>query len=271
MKYLASFIIFLLFYQPLSGQKVALVLSGGGAKGLAHVGVLKMLEEHEIPVDYIVGTSMGGVIGGFYAAGYSTTEIEQLVLQDDFQQWVGGELGENYHFYYSKSEEHAGILNLKLDVDSSLSINANLANDIAINFALAEFLAQASQRSNYNFDSLMIPYRTVAADIFTQQVVVLKSGRLNEALRATLSVPFFFRPLRLDNKFLFDGGVYDNFPISVAREEFEPDVIIGVNVSTKVYDEYPYDEDEELIDESLLSMLLDKPDLKLLTDRDIYL
>ena len=252
-------------------QKVALVLSGGGAKGLAHVGVLKVLEENEIPVDYIVGTSMGGVIGGLYAAGFSANEIEQLVISDDFQHWVKGELSEDYQFYYSKPEDHPGILNLDLDVDSSVNINTNLASDVGINFALAEYLAPASQKANYNFDSLFIPYRAVAADIFTQQVVVLKQGRLNEAIRATLSVPFFFRPLRLENKYLFDGGIYNNFPIDVAREEFQPDIIIGVNVSNKVFDEYPYDKDQELIEGSLLSMLLDKPDVKLLTEKDVYL
>ena len=127
---------------------------------------------------------------------------------------------------------------------------------MSINFALAELLAQSLAKGQlYDFDSLLIPFRAVAADIFTQQVVVLKQGGLHEALRATLSVPFFFRPLKLDNKYLFDGGIYNNFPVTVAREEFDPDVIIGVNVSTKVYEEYPYDQDRELIDESLLSLL----------------
>jgi len=271
MRYLVITLLLLLINKSAPAQKVALVLSGGGAKGLAHVGILKILEENEIPIDYIVGTSMGGVIGGFYAAGYSPHEIEQLVLSDDFQDWVNGDLGENYSYYYSKSEEHSGVLNLNLDVDSTLTINTNLASDNAINFALAELLAKASQRSDYNFDSLLIPFRAVAADIFTQKVIVLKRGGLNGALRATLSVPFFFRPLKLDNKYLFDGGIYDNFPISVAREEFNPDIIIGVNVSTKAFEDYPYDEDQELIEESLFSLLLDKPNLRLFTEHDIYL
>ncbi len=270
MKYLTTVVVFLFLYIPVFAQKVALVLSGGGAKGLAHVGVLKLLEEQEIPVDFIVGTSMGGVIGGLYAAGYSPTEIEQLVLSRKFQQWVNGELGEDYQFYYSKSEENAGILNLKLQVDSSLNINTNIANDIAINYALTELLAQASQKANYNFDSLLIPYRAVAADIFTQQTKVLESGQLNEAIRATLSVPFFFRPLKFKNQYLFDGGIYENFPVNIARQEFNPDVIIGVNVSSKIFEEYPYEEDQKLIEQSLLSMLLDKPSLKILKDTDVY-
>ena len=100
MRYFSALIVLILWYQPVLGQKVALVLSGGGAKGLAHVGVLKLLEENDIPIDYIVGTSMGGVIGGFYAAGYSADAIEQLVLSPDFQDWVHGALGKNYQFLY---------------------------------------------------------------------------------------------------------------------------------------------------------------------------
>ena len=136
MRFIIVLIASLIFYLPGFSQKVALVLSGGGAKGLAHVGVLKVLEENNIPIDYIVGTSMGGVIGGFYAAGYSAHEIEKLVLSPDFQNWINGQLGESYQFYYAKTDDHAGILNLKLNVDSSVNINTNLANDIAINFAL---------------------------------------------------------------------------------------------------------------------------------------
>ncbi len=253
------------------GQKVALVLSGGGAKGLAHVGVLKVLEENHIPVDYIVGTSMGGVIGGFYAAGYSPQEIETLVLDERFQEWVDGELGTEFNFYYARKEDNASIINLNLAVDSSVNLNTNLANDFAINYALTEFLTQASQRSGYNFDKLFVPFRAVASDIFTQRQMVLKDGRLNEALRATLSVPFFFRPLKVTDKYLFDGGIYNNFPVDIARRDFKPDVIIGVNVSSKVFDEYPYEQDEELIQQSLLSMLLDKPNVNQLTEQDIYL
>ena len=257
----------------MQAQKVALVLSGGGAKGLAHVGVLKVLEENHIPIDYIVGTSMGGVIGGLYAAGYSASEIEQLVLSSDFQNWVNGVIGENYNFYYTKKEDNAGFFSINISVDSSFnaSLDQSLAKDMALNFALAQLLAQSSEKANYNFDSLFIPFRAIAADIFTQKQIILKEGRLSQAIRATLSVPFFFRPRKLDDKYLFDGGIYNNFPIDVARKEFDTDIIIGVNVSSKVFQQYPYEEDETLIQESLLSMLLDKPNVNLLSKKDIYL
>ncbi len=271
MRHIIIVLICSICWSNLWSQKVALVLSGGGAKGLAHVGVLKVLEENHVPIDYIVGTSMGGVIGGFYAAGYSAREIEQLVVDPTFQEWVDGKLSADYNFFYARKDDNASILNLNLAVDSAVNLNSNLASDFAINYALTELLAPASQSSGYDFDSLHIPFRAIAADIFTQKVVILKKGALNEALRATLSVPFFFRPLRVSGKYLFDGGIYNNFPVDVAREEFNPDVIIGVNVSSRIFDDYPYQEDDELIKSSLLAMLLDKPNVNLLQPGDIYI
>ena len=153
-----------------SGQKVAVVLSGGGAKGLAHVGVLKALEENDIPIDYIVGTSMGGIVAGCYAAGYSTTEIEMMMLSEDFQRWVNGELEKGYNYYYSKDTDHPSFLSLQLSLDSTLNatIASSLASDLSLNFALLERFGQASANARYNFDSLLIPTRIMAADIFTQ-------------------------------------------------------------------------------------------------------
>ena len=272
-KVLLTFFLLLIAAPFMYGQKVALVLSGGGAKGLAHVGVLKALEENEIPIDYIVGTSMGGIVGGFYAAGYSPDQIEQIILSDEFQRWVNGVLGDNYNFHYFKRENNASWISLNLAVDSSLNarINSNIANDVALNFALAEYLAAPAERANYNFDSLLVPFRAIASDIFTQNEVVLGKGSLSDALRATLSVPFFYRPIKIDDKYLFDGGIYNNFPVNVAKETFNPDVIIGVNVSSKKYEKYPFDEDEKLISQSLLFMLMNKTDISLLDSTDIYL
>jgi NTE family protein len=254
-------------------QKVGLVLSGGGAKGLAHVGVLKALEENEIPVDYIVGTSMGGIVGGFYAAGYSAADIERIALSQDFQDWVNGFINDNYNYYYAKEENNASWLSVNFGIDSTLrpSFNSNIVNDFSLNFALMEYLAQASAKSNYNFDSLFIPFRCMAAEIFTQKEIILKKGTLNEALRATLTVPLFFRPIRVNNNYVFDGGIYNNFPTDVMKKEFKPDVIIGSNVSSKVYSEYPYKEDEKLINQSFLLLLLDKSDPKSVGDNGIYL
>ena len=123
---------------------------------------------------------------------------------------------------------------------------------------MSEKMAQPAAISGGNFDSLFVPLRLVAAEIFTQQEVILKNGVLGDAMRATQTVPFFYNPIRVDGKYLFDGGVYNNFPVDVAQKEFHPEVVIGCNVSSKVYDEYPKDEDDKLISRSLLYLLLDK-------------
>ena len=241
-------------------QKVGVVLSGGGAKGIAHVGVLKALEENEIPIDYVVGTSMGGIIGGCYAAGMSPDAIERMILSEDFLGWVNGYPQKSVNYHYSKDEPGPYFLKLNLSLDStfSLSLNSSLANDVSLNFALAEKMAQAEAIANRNFDSLFVPFRVVASDIFTQSEVILSNGSLSDALRATQTVPFFYNPIRVDGKYLFDGGVYNNFPVDVLQKSFNPDVIIGSNVSSKVFDEYPYKNDDKLINSSLLFMFLDK-------------
>lgn len=254
-------------------QKVALVLSGGAAKGLAHIGVLKALEEHEVPIDFIVGTSMGGIVGGFYAAGYSPQEMEAIVLSEDFLRWIRGlpERGHNYHYYHQ--EDIPGFINLNLSLDSAktFQFNSTLASDVSLNYALAEKLAQASAIAGNNFDSLFVPLRVVAADVFTQSQVILKSGLLSEALRATQTVPLFYAPIKINNQYLFDGGIYNNFPVSVAQDEFHPDILIGSNVSSKVFKEYPYGKDDQLIGRFLLYMLLDNSDPEELGQNGIYI
>jgi len=272
MKY-ALFFLSIFVFTIAHGQRVGLVFSGGAAKGLAHVGVLKALEEHEIPIDYIVGTSMGGIIGGCYAAGMSPIQIEQMVLSDEFRRWINGLPERGYNYYYHRSDETPQFLKVNLALDSTFNfqLNTSIANDVALNFALAEKMAQASVISNNNFDSLFVPFRVVAADIFTQQEEILSRGSLSDAARATQSVPFFYKPIRVDGKYLFDGGVYNNFPIDVAQREFNPDVIIGVNVSSKIFEEYPYSDDEKLINQSLIYLLLDKSDPSQIPPTGVYI
>lgn len=254
-------------------QKVGLVLSGGAAKGIAHVGVLKALEENDIPIDYIVGTSMGGIIGGCYAAGMSPDQIEHMILSEEFLRWVNGKPEPGYNYFYHQSDVNPHFLKLNLSLDSVLNFqfNGTIASDVSLNFVLADRLAEASAISNNNFDSLFVPLRVVAADIFTQNQVILGDGSLSDALRATQTVPFFYHPIRVKGKYLFDGGVYNNFPVDVAQANFNPDVIIGSNVSTKVYNEYPYDHDEKLIGNSLLLLLLDKSDPSSVPKDGVYI
>ncbi|MBX2955712.1 MAG: patatin-like phospholipase family protein [Cyclobacteriaceae bacterium] len=256
-----------------NAQKVALVLSGGGAKGIAHVGVLKALEENEIPIDFIVGTSMGGIVGGAYAAGFSPQQIEAMVLSEEFLRWVTGqpEKGSNFHYYTPEATPDFLRLNLSLDSARTFQFNTSFTNDASLNFALTDKIGAASSVSQNNFDSLFVPFRVVAADIFSQNQVILSKGSLSEALRATQTVPFVYTPIRVEGKYLFDGGVYNNFPVDVAEREFSPEVIIGSNVSSKIYNEYPYDDDDNLISRSLIYMLLDKSNPEAIPETGIYI
>lgn len=267
------FILFIFLPFAANAQRVGLVLSGGAAKGIAHIGVLKALEENDIPIDYVVGTSMGGIIGGCYAAGMSPDEIEAMILSKQFLGWVNGAPEQGYNYFYHLADNNPGFLTLNLALDSAMTFhfNSTIANDVSLNFALAEKMAQASLISKNNFDSLFIPLRVIAADIFTQNEVILAKGSLSDALRATQTVPFFYNPIRVDGKYLFDGGVYNNFPVDVAQKHFNPDVIIGVNVSTKIFEEYPYGNDDKLIGKSLLFLLLDKSDPSLIPETGVFI
>lgn len=269
------FITFALLLLMLPGwsQKVGLVLSGGAAKGIAHLGVIKALEENEIPIDFVVGTSMGGIVAGCYAAGMSPGQIEEIILSKEFLLWVTGKLEEGHNYYFARKEDDPSFLRLNLSLDStfSISLNTSIVNDLSLNFALAEKFAQPSAIAKNNFDSLFVPLRVVASDIFTQSEVILSKGSLSSALRATQTVPFFYNPIRVDGKYLFDGGVYNNFPVSVALSEFSSDVLIGSNVSSKTYKQYPYGKDDHLISRSLLYMLLDNSDPTEIPESGIYI
>ncbi len=240
---------------PARAQKVGLVLSGGGAKGLAHIGVLKQLEKNHIPIDYIIGTSMGAVIGAMYASGYSPTEIEQIVRTPEFQYWVSGKQLEDKTFNYLTAEPSPSALRLGVAIDSSLRarVSTNLVNDLNLNFALAKLLAPAGASSHYDFDQLFVPFRCLAAEVFTRRQVVQKSGSVSDAVRNSMAVPLAFRPIRnLDGRYLFDGGVYNNFPTDVMRKEFAPDLIIGVNVGDVAYKKYPFKNDDALLTGTIL-------------------
>lgn len=257
----------------LQAQKVGLVFSGGAAKGLAHIGVLKALEENEIPVDYITGTSMGAIIGSFYAAGFSPEEIEALALDPAFEHWIDGTSTEKYVYNYTKSQDNASWITLDLLIDdqAKASLNSPLANDLVLNFVLNEYLGQATIRANSDFDQLFVPFRAVAAEVFSQQVVPIDSGSLMQAVRSSMAVPFFYSPVKFQGKFLFDGGVYNNFPVDIMRNDFAPDLVIGANVAEKRKETYPYETDEEILQDALLFLFLDKVDPGVLSDNDVFL
>ena len=240
---------------PARAQRVGLVLSGGGAKGLAHIGVLKELEANGIPIDYIIGTSMGAIVGGLYAAGYSPAQIEQIARSPDFQTWALGQASEKHVFNYLITEPSPAALRLGGAIDSAGHVKASpeLLNDLNLNFALARLLAPAGAACGYDFDKLLVPFRCLAAEVFTRQQVLQKSGSLADAVRNSMSFPLAYRPIRgPDGRYLFDGGVYNNFPTDVMHREFAPDVIIGVNVGDVASPSYPFKNADKLLPGALL-------------------
>jgi len=222
-----------LFSTSSFSQKLGLVLSGGGSRGVAHIGVLKALEENNIPIDYIAGTSMGAVVGGLYAAGYTPGEIESIVLSKGFNKWLSASIDKKYKYYFKAQPPDASLASFKFDFDSGLVYNIpiNVISPFNMDFALMEIFSGASAAADYNFDSLLIPFRCIASDIENNQPVVLRDGNLSSAVRASMTYPFLFKPIKYQGKILFDGGMYNNFPANVVYEEFKPDIIVGSKVA----------------------------------------
>jgi len=251
----AIFFILILNTNFLNAQKVGIVLSGGGASGVAHVGVLKALEENNIPIDYIAGTSMGALVGGMYAMGYSPNEIEAILTSADFQKWVFGKQDDKYLYYFRERAENSSWIGLKFKIDSTFQtkIPTNIISPINLDFAFMERTSAVSAAAKYNFDSLFVPYRAVAADIYNKKEVVFNKGDLGQAIRASTTYPFFFKPIVVDDKLLFDGGLYNNFPADVMYRDFLPDVIIGSTVASEMT---PPDEDD--IFSQIKNMLMER-------------
>ena len=219
----------LLFSGELFSQKIGVVLSGGGAGGLAHVGVLKALEENNIPIDYITGTSVGALVGGLYAAGYSPAEIEKLVTSQKFINFTKGNLEEKYKYHFKKSADNASWFSYRFGFDSVFVTNipTNLINSVPIDFYMMELFTPSCTVAKSNFDSLFVPFRCVASDIEDKKSVIFRTGDLAIAIRSSMTYPFYLRPLTVDGKLLFDGGLYNNFPSNIMLEDFNPDFIIG--------------------------------------------
>jgi NTE family protein len=226
----------LLASQAINAQKVGLVLSGGGAKGAAHIGVIKALEENNIPIDYITGTSIGAIIGSLYAMGYSPDEMLELLLSDEFGYWQTGTVENDYIYFFKKPVNTPEIAHFTVSVSDSFQIKTNiipqsLINPIQMNQAFMGLFAQATAKASWNFDNLFVPFRCVGSDIYNKKAVVFRNGDLGDAVRASMSFPLLFKPIWKDSVPLFDGGIYDNFPITPMKEAFNPDFIFGCAVS----------------------------------------
>ena len=213
--------------EPEKEIKVGLVLSGGGAKGFAHVAVLKKLEEAGVRVDYIAGTSMGAIIGGLYASGYNATELDSVLRVYDLNGLVSDDLPREVSSFYQK--EHDGkyaislpLVKRKIEIPSAVSTGQNAFNIFS---QLTEHVHEVD-----DFSKLSIPFFCIATNLETGEEVVLDKGFLPEAIRASGSFPGLLTPVTVNGEVLVDGGIVDNFPVEKMKEK-GVDYIIGVNVS----------------------------------------
>ena len=223
--------------------KVALVLGGGGAKGAATVGVLKYVEKSEVPIDMVVGTSIGSIVGGMYSLGYSSEQLDSLFRT---QQWIN---------MFAGSLMGDSIVRVFRD---------NLGGDY----------------THVDFDDLPIPFRCVAVDINKMKEVVLKEGNLAQAMRASMAIPIVFKPVKMDGMQLVDGGMLNNLPVDVARE-MGADHVIAVDLTVNKHEDYAMEEDDPLESVrklnlgALLNWAIQRPDQKKYQrnckDADIYI
>jgi NTE family protein len=208
--------------------KIGLVLGGGGAKGTAHVGVLKVIEELRIPVDYIAGTSMGAVVGSLYAAGYSAAEIEKILTNVDWEDIFNDNPPRDEVEFRRKQEDFTYMVGTALGVkDGRVLLPKSVISGQKIGVFFETLFMPVSDVTD--FDHLPIPYRAVAADLETGDMVVIRSGRLAEAAKASMTVPGVFPPAEVQGRYLTDGGIVRNLPVDIVKE-MGAEVIIAVDV-----------------------------------------
>lgn len=219
----------------ISAQSVGLVLSGGGAKGITHIGIIQALEENDIPIDYVTGTSIGAIIGALYAMGYTPQEMLDLISSKEFKQCYSGEINEDNIYYIKKNEPTPELYSIKAHLGDSIptvqALPLSLIDPIHMNILIMELCAQAMAASGGDFDQLFVPFRCVASDVYNKREIVFDHGDLGNAVRASMTFPFVFRPIKVNGTLAYDGGIYNNFPADVMQREFHPDYIIGSVVS----------------------------------------
>jgi NTE family protein len=251
--------------------KIGLALSGGGARGLAHIGVLRALEEQHIPIDYIAGTSAGALIGGMYASGMSVDEIERRVESINFEKILFGKADRRTQTQFTRDIEYQGngMVDLSITRGGAIALPKAVIDGARVEEALRDILKDHPYQMD--FDHLPIPFRAVASDLSTGQKVVLNKGILAHALRASMSIPAVFSPVEINGQLLTDGMVASNLPINVVRE-MGADRIIAIDVGSGLLSK---DKIKNVVNvsEQLLSILVERnvtDEVKTLSNQDLY-
>jgi NTE family protein len=253
-------------------SKIGLVLSGGGARGAAHVGVIRRLEELRIPIDYIAGTSMGSIIGGMYASGLSLDEIESVMTDIDWTNSFDDDTKRKDRTFRRKLDDKLYLFELKpgLSDEGEIKLPTGLLQGQKINLILSKISLPVA--GIHDFDELSIPYRAVASDMVTGEAVVLGKGDLPKAMRASMNIPSAFAPLKYEDKLLVDGGIANNLPINVVRD-MGADIVIAVDISTPLREKDDLDNVLKLTDQliGIMTRTNTEVQIKTLTERDVFI
>ena len=217
--------------------KIGVVLSGGGARGGAHIGFLQALEEQGIQAQCVVGSSVGGLVGAYYAVGYRPSEMKHLVQTEALARRVSGK--SPLKFGFKEDQWNPKLVELRLSSRGDL-IKGHLISSLSLDWGLMEELSPALANAHGDFDALWIPFRCVASDVLAKKDTVFDAGELAYAVRASITFPFYFEPLFSNGRPLYDGGLYNNFPSDVMLDAFDPDFILGCSV---VSEEMEFDSD----------------------------
>lgn len=245
-KTLLAIIISIAFTLPSFAEgkgKVGLVLSGGGARGIAHIGVIKALEDNDIPIDYVAGTSMGSIVGSLYSCGWSPDSMINMMSSQDFLNWSSGVISPGKLNLVSLPDKTPEWVSGSFGgnsqrEDSAAIFPASIINPTPMNIEFLNLYEQNTKACKGNFDNLFVPFRCVFSDVYAKHKVICRSGSLGQSVRGSMSFPLVYQSIEVDGILAYDGGIYDNFPVGVMHDEFHPDFIIGVSVSSP--DKKPY-------------------------------
>ncbi|WP_026775866.1 patatin-like phospholipase family protein [Polaribacter sp. Hel_I_88] len=264
--FLLIYVIPLFLFAQQKQPKVGLVLSGGGAKGFAHIAVLKEIDKAGIHLDYIGGTSMGAIIGGMYAAGYSALQIEKIILDTDFQMLIRDKLPRSSETFFEKEFGENTVITLPADggtigLPRAISRGQNVLN------LLLQLLDAAD--GDLDFSKLPVPFFCIATDVENGAPVILETGSLPLALRASGSFPSLLNPVEIDGKLLVDGGIANNFPVSVMKDK-GIDIVIGVDVEGELFEKDKINSAVALLNQIMSYQMYSKSDEEI-KKLDVYI
>lgn len=251
--------------------KIGLVLSGGGAKGAAHVGVLKVLEANHIPIDYIAGTSIGAFVGGMYALGYTAEEIQAVMMNTDWSKGYSDSIPRQNLSYRDKQERDQYNIPVNIGYsDNEVKVPSGLLRGQT----MSELLRNSTNlvQEYVTFNDLAIPFRAVATNLATSQAVVLNSGSIVEAMQASATVPGALSPVVLNNTLLVDGGIANNMPVNVVKA-MGADIVIAVDIGSSLMNNAQLDSTVAVLTQlsTMLTNASTEKQKKLLTDKDILI